>query len=144
MKLPRQLQRFSEPTLLVASSEEVAKFWLAGGEALEALDGVALAPEQKSDSEGAFTSYDGSRVGGPASDKHDTPRKEKFAKQVAERVVKLLREGHATGVRLAALPEILHRIEAHLPNDVAKKVISRTEKNLMKMDETETVGAMLQ
>ena len=143
MKLPRQLQRFPEPTLLVASDEEIARFWLAGGEALETLDGVALAPEQKSDSEGAFASYDGSRVAGPASDRHDTPRKEKFAKQVAERVVKLLREGHATGVRLAALPEIMHRVEAHLPNDVTRKVLSRTEKNLMKMSEVEIVGAML-
>lgn len=130
--------------LLVTADDQTAKFRLAGGDALEELDGVALAPEMKSDSEGSFTSADGSRVAGPSSDRHDTPRKEKFSRQVAERIAMLIRERRAIGVRIAALPEILHRIEAHLPEDVKKKVHSRTEQDLMKMDEVEVVQRLLE
>ncbi|OGL73745.1 hypothetical protein A3E39_03835 [Candidatus Uhrbacteria bacterium RIFCSPHIGHO2_12_FULL_60_25] len=143
MKLPRELQRFPDPTLLVTTDEERANFWLAGGDSLETLDGIAIAPELKSDREGAFTSVDGSRVAGPSADRHDTPRKEKFTKQVAERIATLIREGHATGVRIASLPEILHRIEAHLPEDVKKKVLGTTPKDLMKMNEVDVVKVLI-
>ena len=143
MQLPKELQRFLDPCLIVMTDEQEAKFWIAGGDALETLDSMSLVPEKESDREGAFHTAKGyTHVGSDLSDKHDTPRKEKFAKQITERMAKLIREGHAERVRLVSPPEMMHRLEKHLPTDVKKRMDSKLDKDLMKFDVLEVLKRM--
>src|SRR5262245_53920389 len=87
MKLPGGLRHFPKPTLVVITDEQEAKFWLAGGDAIEELDPVSMPREKASDREGAFYARTGyQHVGSDLSDAHDTPRKEKFAKAVAKKI----------------------------------------------------------
>jgi protein required for attachment to host cells len=144
MQLPQALQHFPEATLLIVTDEEAAKCWLAGGDSLEALDGVSLPHERKSDDEGAsIASFDGTRRSDPSADKHDTPRKNTFATLVANRVASVIHQGHAAKIRIASPPEILHLIESHLPHDMRERILSRTAKNLMQYPEIELVEKIL-
>ncbi|MBE7436770.1 MAG: host attachment protein [Anaerolineales bacterium] len=134
MQLPKDLQHFPDPTLIVLTDEQEARIFLAGGDAYQTLDSLALPREFKSDAEGSFVSSDGSRVGGPSSDLHDTPRKEAFAKTVAEAITRYVREGHAVVVHLVSPPEMLHLIQARLPADVKPHIAKTLAKDLMKND----------
>jgi protein required for attachment to host cells len=144
MKLPLDLQRFPEPTLIVAADLQIAKCWLAGGDSLEAVDGVALPRERMSDEEGAsVSSFDGTRRSDPSADKHDTPRKEKFTAMIADWIATLVHQGHAAKIRIAAPPEILHLVEARLPHDLRERILSRTAKDLMQYPEVTLITALL-
>lgn len=134
MQLPKDLQHFPDPTLIVLTDEQEARIFLAGGDAYQTLDSLALPREFKSDAEGSFVSSDGSRVGGPSSDLHDTPRKEAFANNVAETITSHVRQHHASSVHMVSPPEMLHRIQAHLPADVKPHITKTLAKNLMKND----------
>jgi protein required for attachment to host cells len=144
MQIPLDLQHFPEPTLIVMTDFQLAKCWLAGGDSLEAVDGVALPQERSSDEEGAsVSSFDGTRRSDPSSDKHDTPRKEKFATLVADRIASLIHQGHAAKIRIASPPEMLHLIEGRLPHDIRERILSRMAKDFMQYPETTLIAAML-
>jgi len=132
MKLPQELQRFSEPTLIVATDGQMARLYLAGGDSLESLDHVAHPPEKPTDAEDVY-----------GGDVHDTPRKEQFAAEVAERIASIIHQGHAVHIRLASLPEMLHRIDDRLPPDVKERVVSRTAHDLLTESEVDLVKRVL-
>ncbi len=54
MQIPEHLQHFAEPTLLVLADHVEGKFFLAGGDAIETLDGVAAPHDAPRDQEGSF------------------------------------------------------------------------------------------
>lgn len=139
MKLPTILQHFPEPTLLVLTDEQEAKFLLAGGDSLEHLDSIALPRERVGDKEGMTKTPGGYISGHDLSDTHDTPRKKKFADEVADRIRSLIRQGHATSIRLISPPEMLHLIDERLPHDLQDRVLSRLPKDLMKMSDVEVL-----
>lgn len=133
MQIPLELQKFSEPTLIVLTDGQRANLLIAGGDTLEALDGIVLLPEEKSDHESSFV----------GEEQHDTPRKEHFAKSVAERITSLVREKHASVIYLASLPEMLHRIEGHLAPDVASHVKARLSNDLLNLSHVEVLQRFL-
>lgn len=133
MKLPRDLkEHFPHSALIIAGDQITAKFFLVGGDELEELDSVAVPREFKQDSEGAFTSYDGSRVAGPDSDLHDTPRKKQFVKKIAERAKELVREHQVAHLHLVMPAEIEHLLSKQLEPDVKAKIVHIRHGNLMK------------
>lgn len=144
MQLPKELQHFPESTLIVLTDEQEAKFLLAGGDSLEHLDSISLAREPMSDSEGSFASSEGTHVGSGLSDKHDTPRKKKFAAMVSEQIAQLIQNGKAEDIRLVSPPEMLHLIEKKLPNDVKDHILSKLDKDLMKMSDVEVIERIFQ
>jgi protein required for attachment to host cells len=133
MKLPKNLQHFPKPTLVVTTDEQVARFWLAGGDGIEELDPVSMPREKASDREGAFYARTGyQHVGSDLSDAHDTPRKEQFAKAVGKRIDETVRTGHAEEIRMISPPEMLHRIEKRLGPESKKRIVSELKKDVMK------------
>lgn len=145
MKLPKDIQHFPEPTLIVQTDEQEAKFWLAGGDALEELDSLSLAREKLSDREGAFHTRMGyQHVGSDLSDRHDTPRKEKFTKKIGETIKKIMSDGHATKIHLVAPPEMLHRIQKHLGVESKKMVVKTLDKDLMKFGIVEIIERLFE
>ncbi len=139
MQLPESLQHFPEATLIVLTDEQEAKFLLAGGDSLEHLDSISLAREPMSDSEGSFASSEGTHVGSALSDKHDTPRKKKFAAMVAEQIAQLVQNGQAEELRLVCPKEIMNLIEKKLPDESLERIKSRLPKDLMKMSDVEVL-----
>lgn len=135
MKLPQDLQpRFIHPTLVVASDHVVAKMFLAGGDGIEELDGVAEPREFNTDSEGYFTSWDEARHGGPDADIADEPRLAAFAKKVADRVTALVREQGIAHLHLVMPTEVADLIQKDLPPDVKTKIARVRHLDLMKED----------
>ena len=144
MKLPKDLkEHFPHTALIIPSDQIVAKFFLVGGDELEELDSVALPRELRQDSEGQFTSFDGSRVGGPDADLHDTPRKKQFVKKIAERIKELVREHAVAHLHLVMLAELEHLLSKHLEPDVKEKVVHIRHCNLMKESPLEIVRKAL-
>jgi protein required for attachment to host cells len=139
MQLPKELQHFSETTLIVLTDEQEAKFLLAGGDSLEQIDSTSLARGPMSDSEGSFASSEGTHVGSALSDKHDTPRKKKFAAVVAERIAQIVQNGQAEDVRLVSPKEMMNLIEKKLPDDVVEHIQSRLPKDIMKLSNVEVL-----
>lgn len=134
MKLPESLRpRVIHPTLLVAADHVAARFFLAGGDALEEIDGVAVPREPRQDSEGMFVSSDGSRHGGPDADIDDGPRRAAFAKQVAKRIVDLVREQGIAHLSLVMPTDVGASVQDALPADVRGTI--RHVKNLDLMNE---------
>lgn len=135
MKLPSDLQRFQELTLIVATDEQEAKFWIAGGDAIEALDPIGLPREKESDREGAFHAQTGdAHMGSDLSDKHDTPRKKHFTKMVTDRIAALIRSHHSEHIQIVSPPEMLHLIIDGLPKDIQPRVSVTLDKDLMKFE----------
>ncbi|MBD3251724.1 hypothetical protein GF380_04710 [Candidatus Uhrbacteria bacterium] len=142
MQLPKELQHFPEPTLIVLTDEQQATFLLAGGDTLEELKSLTLIPDRLSDREGTFSSSDHSHVGSDLSDAHDTPRKKKFAEQITDQIRSLIHDGHATKIRLVSPPEMLHLIEERLPQDLQQLILSKDPHNLMKHDRIDVLKRM--
>ncbi len=135
MKLPQDLQpRFIHPTLVVASDHVVAKMFVAGGDEVEELDGVAEPREKRQDSEGYFTSWDESRHGGPDADIADEPRLARFAENVAGRITALVREQGLAHVHLVMPTEVSRLVQDDLPPDVKETVVRVRDLDLMKED----------
>jgi len=142
MQIPNELQHFPEATLIVQTDEQEAKFLLVGGDSLEHLDSLSLARERESDKDG-MTQTPGGYISGLA-DKHDTPRKKKFAAMVSERIVQLVQNGQVEYVRLISPPEMMNLIEKKLPDDVAERIRSRLPKDLMKMSDVEVLERLFE
>lgn len=142
MQLPKALQLFSEPTLLVLLDEHAARFMVAGGDALETLDGMAAPDERGANGAGGFTREETGR-NDLRADAHGTPQKARFARDVGARIVSLVQQGHAAHLFLAAPPEMLHLVETALPEQIREKIRGRADKNLMQSTEMEAVTALL-
>jgi hypothetical protein len=143
MRLPSDLQHFPHSALIVSSDSVKAKFFLVGGDELEELDGVAVPREPRQDSEGSFTSSDGSRVAGPDSDIDDTPRLKQFVNNIAGRMADLVREHGVAHIHLAMPAEVHHLLDSHLDKDVQSKIVRIVHKDLMKESPLEIVRRIL-
>jgi hypothetical protein len=135
MKLPQDLQpRFIHPTLIVACDHAFAKAFLAGGDDLEELDGIAEPREKSTDSEGYFMSMDKSRHGNPGADKNDAPRLKRFTKDVANLIVTNVRDHGIVHIHLVMPTDVDTLVQDALPNDVKKKIVHVRNLDLMKED----------
>ncbi|MEK7115778.1 MAG: host attachment protein [Patescibacteria group bacterium] len=121
MKLPRHLQHFPQSALIVTSDTVTAKFYLAGGDSLEELDGSALPKETGQDGEGSFEFFP-----------DDAPRLHAFAKQLAAHLTKLAREHTLPSIHLIMPAEVEHLVSKKLPPDVAKNVGKKIDHDVMK------------
>ncbi len=143
MNLPQDLQHFPHAALIIASDSMHAKFFLVGGDTLQELDGVALPREFRQDSEGAFTSSDGSRVAGPDSDIDDTPRLHHFVKQVAEQANLLCGKHEIAHVHLVMPAEIEHLFSSECAAILKEKIRFILHADLMKEHPLEIVRRVL-
>ncbi len=143
MNLPQDLQHFPHVTLIIASDSVNAKFFLVGGDTLQELDGVALLREFRQDSEGAFTSADGSRVAGPDSDIDDTPRLQRFVKQVAEQANQLCNKHGIAHVHLVMPAEIERHFSSECAATLKEKIRFILHADLMKEHPLEIVRRVL-
>lgn len=133
MKIPQNLQaHFAHATLILACDHIKANFFLAGGDELEELDGISLPREFRSDSEGSFTSSDGSRVAGPDADIDDTPRLQHFIKRVADQTSALVRKHDIQNIYTVLPADLDHLLSAQLLQDIAAKRVRTLHLDLMK------------
>lgn len=124
MKLPIDLQpHFVHSSLIIIGDSTQAKFFLAGGDELEELDGVAVPREERPDSEGKFS-----------DEPNDVPRLMQFVKMTAARTENLVREHGVAHIHLAMPAEIKHLLVRELPRDAATAVGRTLEHDLMKQD----------
>lgn len=143
MQLPKQLQKFPQPTLIVTSDSVVAKFFLAGGDSLEELDGVSEPREKRTDSEGYFTSWDESRHGGPDSDLDDTARQKTFARKIAERIRDLVAHHGVAKIHFIMPAEIEHVLTLHLTKPEQEKIGKKIHLDVMKEDAVKIMGRIV-
>lgn len=135
MNIPQDLQpQFIHPTLVVAADHMFAKMFLAGGDEVEELDGVAMPRERKQDSEGFFVSRDASRHGSPDADTSDDPRLKAFTKAVAERISTLVKDQDIAHLHLVMPAEVDGLVQKHLPPDIKTKIVRVRHLDLMKED----------
>jgi len=143
MQLPQDLQHFPKATLLVLSDRVTTKFWLLGGDTMEALDGVSLAHEHKEDHEGSYLSSDGSHTGSAESGNEDDERFHKFLHLIVERIDTLVREQKIMHVHLVMPAEIDHAISSHLSQDVVSKLGKHVHHDLMQENPLEIIKRVL-
>lgn len=143
MILPERLRHFPRATLVIASDSVLAKYFLVGGDSLEELDGVAVPREPLQDAEGAFTSSDGSRVAGPASDIDDRPRLERFVAELVSRTADLVREHGIAAIHVVMPADVEHLYSERLPKDIVHKLGQRLHLDLMKEPPLEIVERLL-
>ncbi len=139
MKLPSSLQKFPQTALFVTSDSIIAKFFLAGGDGLEELDGISLPREKKSDREGYFTSADESRHGGPASDPDDTARLKTFVKKIAQQIENLVAHHDVKKIHLIMPAEVEHKLFSELTNQIKEKIGKKIHLDVMKEDAVKIV-----
>ncbi|MBU1033206.1 MAG: hypothetical protein ABII13_04930 [Patescibacteria group bacterium] len=133
MKIPQELQaHLPHAVLIITSDNIISRFYLAGGDTIEEIDSVSLPSEFKQDSEGSFTSSDGSRVAGPDSDIHDTPRRKQFVKMMTEKTEELVRKHNIVHINLVMPAEVEHLFSDKLANDVKEKIMHVKHLSLMK------------
>lgn len=133
MQLPESLQHYSKPTLIVVADSVHANFWLAGGDSLQELDGVALPRERASDDEGGFANTNNGSSGG-AEPKIEEERLHHFIHLMQEQLEDLIRKHTAESVQLAMNAELAHAIVHHLPGDLQNKIGKQIHQDLVKDD----------
>lgn len=143
MQLPNNLQHFPHKALLIVGDSVAAKFYLLGGDEMEEIDGVSVPREREQDAEGAFTSYDGSRVGGPSSDIKDEPRLHHFVHELVERTEKLIGTHGVAHLNLVMPAEVEHPFSSHLSKPTAAKIMRRLHKDLMKENPIKIIERLL-
>lgn len=144
MNLPQELQHFPHVALIVASDSMHAKFFLVGGDTLQELDGVALPREFRQDSEGAFTSSDGSRVAGPDADIDDAPRLQHFVKLVSEKADQLCSKHEIAHVHLVMPAEVEHLLSSECAATLKEKIRFMLHADLMKEHPLEIIRRVLE
>ena len=143
MHLLESLQHFPHPALIVTSDSVQANFFLVGGDSLEALDGISVPREMRQDSEGSFTSSDGSRVAGPDADIDDGPRLHEFVHQVIGRIDGLVTKHGIAHVHLVMPAAVEHQTYDHLEQHLKEKIVKRLHLDLMKSAPLEIVERIL-
>ncbi|MBU1348570.1 host attachment protein [Patescibacteria group bacterium] len=135
MNIPEDLRpHVIHATLIVASDHMHASFLLAGGDAIEQVDAIAMPREKRQDSEGYFRSSDSSRHGDPNADTSDEPRLSAFTKAVATRTAELIREQDTAHLHLVMPKEVERLVRQDLPQDATKKIVRVRNLDLMKED----------
>jgi len=142
MQLPRELQHFPEPALLVLADSQRAQFWLAHGDQFNELERFSLLPELKSDREASFinTDHGGSRSG---PEPHHDDRFSHFCKMIAEKTSTLVRDGQADVFHLVMPLEVANEVKKHLADDVAAKLGKTVDLDLMKDSPLEAVKRVI-
>ena len=133
MQLPKDLQHFSVPTLVVTADQITAKFWLAGGENIEELDGVSAPRDLMSDAETSFVNVDTHGTNAPEP-KTEVERLKHYAKLVADRVTNLLRHDKVGRVHLVADARIVHSVTEHMPKELQPLLGRSLHENLMQQN----------
>ncbi len=142
MQLPQELQKFPLATLIVASDSMTAKFYLAGGDAMDEIGALILPKEKSSDNEGSFASSDGSRVAGPVEE-DDTERLKHFVKEISSKISELVGKHGIEQIDLVMPAEIEHLLTETLSAE-AKPLLKRIlQKDLMKESTVELVTRLL-
>lgn len=122
MHIPEHLQHFQHSALVVAADRFEAKIFMAGGDSLEALDGVAVPPEKYSDNETTNSS--------PDSEMKDEERFKHFVKALATELTALVRQHQVATVHLVMPAEVAHALEAGLEQHVKQAVGRKIAKDL--------------
>lgn len=132
MNLPQDLQpHFVEPALIVVADHIAAKFYLAGGDAIEEVDSLSLPHERMTDNETTFTNTATGGSSGPEP-KTEEERQHQFIHMMQERLEDFIREGIADHIFLAMDAELAHMIKHHLPGDMAGMIKKEVHHSVMK------------
>jgi hypothetical protein len=143
MQLPQDLQHFSVPTLIVVGDSVGAKFFLAGGDAVEEVDAVSLPRETSSDSEGSFNNVDTGRSNAPEP-KDEEERLHRLVHVYQEKIEELIRHHDAAEVCLVMNAELAHGVTHHLPGDVLPKITRELHHDMAKSGLEEIIRKLLQ
>jgi protein required for attachment to host cells len=138
MQLPRELQHFPEPTLLVLADHVEGKFYLLGGDAMEEVGSVAVPAEKRSDKDTSFVDSDSGRVSGPEP-KDDEDRVHHLLHALVEGIETLLHKHQATRLVLIMQNDLLHGVKSHLDADATARVWKEVPQDLMKQHPLEAV-----
>ena len=142
MQLPKELQKFSHPYLVVLADHVHAQFWLAHGETLELLTQHTHEPELKSDNETSFVNVDTHGTSGPEQNE-DRERLRKFTKELDKKIQALIPVHSIQHLFLAMDAELLGPVKEHLLNDTKKLLKKTVPKNLMKEPPTDAIRHIL-
>ena len=112
----------------MTSNHQVAKFFLAGGEDIEELDGVAVLPDTFSDIEKKFS-----------SDVSDTEQRTHFVKDVVTRIEDLASHQEVHQIHLVMPAEILHKVTSHLSAQEQARIGKTVDAEMMKASPLEVV-----
>ncbi|MSR84889.1 hypothetical protein EXS71_00375 [Candidatus Uhrbacteria bacterium] len=142
MQLPKHLQHFSEPTLIVLADHVHAQFWLVHLETLEELDQLVTPHEQKSDREGAFVNGDhgGSRSG---TEPNDDERLHHFVHLMKEKIETLCRTKNIKRIDTIMRPDLAHALRAKLAHDITPFIHKELGVDLMKEHILESLDRLL-
>lgn len=143
MQLPQDLQHFPVPTLIVVGNSIGAKFFLAGGDAVQEIDTVSLPRESSSDREGAFNNVDTGRSNAPEP-KDEEERLHHLIHLFQDKIEALVRHHQAAEVCLIMDAELAHGVKHHLPKDVAPKITRELHHDLAKSSIIDAIRKLLQ
>lgn len=113
MQLPQDLQHFPHLTLIVLSDHGSSKLYIAGGESLEALNGVSLPAEPLPDHEGSFV---------PGSNFIESDRLEKYAKLLAAHISQIVQTHAVEHIHFMMPTEVDRLVSESLPVNVQEKI----------------------
>jgi hypothetical protein len=135
MQIPKSLQHFPEPALIVTTDHVYARLWLAFEDSMEELEVLEMPQEEKSDHEGEF--YNPDTGGVHATEPHtNDERLHKFIRVLAEHVSHLIRDDEAaTSVHLIAPEDMMAALKKELAPEAANIVAKELPINVMKEDE---------
>jgi protein required for attachment to host cells len=136
MQIPEGLQHFSKPTLVVTADKFEAKIYLAGGDSIEELEGLAAPMERSSDNEA--TNYS------PESEMKDTERFKHFVKSLAAHFAEISRKHEITQIHLVMPAEVEHALDQELANDVKSLVGRKIHKDLAHQGLVEILKALFE
>ncbi len=133
MKLPEHLQHFPQQSLLVVADHVVARLFIAGGDSLEELDGLAEPRDIPSDNEGKMF----------MSDVHDEPRLKQFCKKLALEIQKLVISHDVSNIHLVMPADVFNFVNEDLSQETKRKLGRGLTLDLMKEDPLKIVERLL-
>ena len=131
MIIPENLQAFPHPALLIISDFSGAKIYLADQTEINEIANAEAPPPSKPDSEGAIVGS-GSRVMNPSPDVDQGSERNRYSKNLAEKLSDLITEHNIAELQLIMPPEMLRRLQEDLPNKDRELVTKTIDKDLMK------------
>lgn len=143
MQLPQDLQHFSVPTLIVVGDSVSAKFFLAGGDAVEEVGAVSLPRESSTDNEGSFNNVDTGRSNAPEP-KDEEERLHHLIHLFQEKIEELVRHHQAAEVCLVMNAELAHGVKHHLPEDVLPSITRELHRDMAKTGLEDIIRKLLQ
>ena len=131
MQIPHDLQHFPEPTLIVIADHLTAKFFLAGGDAVQELDGVALPRDRRTDKDTAFVDVDSGRVSS-GEPKDEEERLNRYGKLVAVAIERYLHQHTAAHFYLVMVGDVADAVKRHLDKPAHALIKKEIAKDVMK------------